>query len=154
MNLMRAHTLRFGNEDLVLSSIETEGLPEYQEKIYVRTLSPITVYSTLESADGKKKTYYYSPFEKEFEDLLIKNLQRKLRAWAGSTVFSGSIKPYKVSSRDQRIVIYKKTVIKGWDGVFELNLPQEFFNIAFEAGLGVKNSLGFGCVEVWKLYSK
>jgi len=154
MNLMKTNTLRLGSEDLVLSSVEVEGLPQYQEKIYVRTLSPITVYSTLESADGKKKTYYYSPFEKEFEDLIIKNLQRKLRTWAGSTVFSGSIKPYKVSSKDQRIVIYKKTVIKGWDGLFELNLPQELFNMAFETGIGAKNSLGFGCIEVWNPYSK
>jgi CRISPR-associated endoribonuclease Cas6 len=154
MNLMKAGTLRLGKEDLILSSVEVEGLPQYQEKIYVRTLSPITVYSTLEGADGKKKTYYYSPFEKEFEDLMIKNLQRKLRTWAGSTIFSGSIKAYKVNSKDQKIVIYKETVIKGWDGVFELNLPRELFNMAFETGLGAKNSLGFGCIEVWKPFFK
>jgi CRISPR-associated endoribonuclease Cas6 len=34
--------------------------------------------------------------------------------------------------------------------VFELNLPQELFNMAFETGIGAKNSLGFGCIEVWK----
>jgi len=150
MNLMKSGTLKFDKENLLLSSVEVEGLPEYQERIFVRTLSPVTIYSTLIKRDGKKKTYYYSPFEKEFEDLLIKNLSRKFKTWAGSTVLSGSIKPYKVNSRDQRIVIYKGTVIKGWDGVFELNLPQELFNMAFETGLGAKNSLGFGCIEVWK----
>ncbi len=150
MNLLKAGKIKLGNEDLILLSVQVEGLPPYQEKIYVKTLSPITVYSTLKSADGKKKTYYYSPFEKEFEELLIKNLQRKLRTWRGNTVSSGSIKPYKVSSKDQRIVIYKNTVIKGWDGIFELTLPEELFRMAFEAGLGAKNSLGFGCIEVWR----
>ncbi|MGB9822190.1 CRISPR-associated endoribonuclease Cas6, partial [Thermodesulfovibrio sp.] len=150
MTLLKAGTLRIGSENMILSSVQVEGPPAYKDRIYVKTLSPITVYSTLETANGKRKTYYYCPFEKEFEKLLIKNLQRKLRTWRGSTILEGSIKPYKVNSKDQRIVIYKNTVIKGWDGVFELNLPEELFTMAFEAGIGAKNSLGFGCIEVWR----
>ncbi len=84
---------------MLLSSVQVEAVPEYKEKIYVKTLSPITVYSTLNTSDGRKKTYYYSPFEREFEELVIKNLQTKLRIWQGKTVFEGSIKPYKVSSK-------------------------------------------------------
>ncbi len=45
----------------------------------VKTLSPITVYSTLETPDGRKKTYYYNPFKADFKELIIKNLQRKAR---------------------------------------------------------------------------
>jgi len=150
MNLLKAGTLKLSNEDLILLSVQVEGLPEYQEKIYVRTLSPIVVYSTLQTHNGRKKTYYYSPFEAEFEEQLIINLQRKLRTWSGDSTLSGSIRPYKVSSKNQRVVIYKNTVIKGWDGIFELTLPEGLFTIAFEAGLGAKNSLGFGCIEVWR----
>jgi len=149
LNLLKSETIRLKDEELTLSSVEVKGVPEYREKVYVKTLSPITVYSTLRSYEGRKKTYYYSPFEKEFEEQLLKNLQRKLRTWSGHTVLSGSIKPYKVSSKNQRIIIYKNTVIKGWDGIFELKLPEELFVMAFEAGLGSKNSLGFGCIEVW-----
>lgn len=150
INLLRDGMLYLGEEALELVSVEVEAIPPYKEKIVVKTLSPITVYSTLESATGKKKTYYYSPFEREFEELLLKNLQRKLRTWSGDSILSGSIRPYKVSSKNQRVVIYKNTVIKGWDGIFELTLPEGLFRIAFEAGLGAKNSLGFGCIEVWR----
>ncbi|RLI91606.1 MAG: hypothetical protein DRO89_03615 [Candidatus Altiarchaeales archaeon] len=37
-------------------------------------LSPLTVYSTLTTGDGKKKTYYYSHYEPDFEELIDRNL--------------------------------------------------------------------------------
>ncbi|MCS7232093.1 MAG: CRISPR-associated endoribonuclease Cas6 [Elusimicrobiota bacterium] len=148
-NLIKAGNIKLSEHSLILDSVTVEGLPEYREKILVKTLSPITVYSTLITADGRKKTYYYSPFEDEFEKLLIENLSKKLRALTGKTISQGSIKPYKVNSKNQRIILYKNTVIKGWDGVFELRLPIELFPLAFDTGLGAKNSQGFGCVEVY-----
>ncbi len=157
-NILTAGNLRLGNEELVVESVEVEAVPEYQERILVRTLSPITVYSTLKTPDNKKKTYYYSPFEKEFEELLIKNLYLKFRLWYDAVpdpkVHFASIKPYRVKAKDQRIVVYKHTVIKGWDGVYELSLHPQLFNLAFDTGLGAKNSLGFGCIEPYMAKGK
>ncbi|HEX30478.1 TPA: CRISPR-associated endoribonuclease Cas6, partial [Candidatus Poribacteria bacterium] len=45
-------------------------------------------------------------------------------------------------------VMYRDTVIKGWTGVYELDLPEPFFHLAYDAGLGAKNSQGFGMVEI------
>jgi len=150
-HLIREQTIKLGKETFLIDSISIEAPPPYKEKVLVRALSPITVYSTLSTPNGKRKTYYYSPFEEEFETLVIENLNKKYRALTGKEAsFSGSVKPFKVSSRNQRIVIYKGTVIKGWDGVYELSLPPELFSLAFEAGLGSKNSQGFGCIEVWE----
>ncbi|MEN2985444.1 MAG: CRISPR-associated endoribonuclease Cas6, partial [Thermodesulfovibrionaceae bacterium] len=149
-NLIKAGYINLLDQTLILDSVTVEGLPEYREKILVKTLSPITVYSTLITADGRRKTYYYSPFEEDFEKLVIENLSKKLRALTGKTLLEGSIRPYRVNSKNQRIVLYKNTVIKGWDGIFELRLPEELFQLAFDAGLGGKNSQGFGCVEAWK----
>lgn len=149
-NLIKAGYIKLLKQTLILDSVTVEGLPEYREKVLVRTLSPITVYSTLMTADGRKKTYYYSPFEEDFERLIIENLSKKLRTLKGITLVKGSIKPYRVNSKNQRVVLYKNTVIKGWDGVFELNLPIELFQLAFDTGLGAKNSQGFGCIEVWE----
>jgi len=158
LNLLKSGTIKLDNENLDLLSVEVEGTPIYKEKIYIKTLSPITVYSTFITMDGKKKTYYYSPFEKEFEELLIKNLLRKLRIWHGFEMkakdYFAEIKPFKVRSKDQKIIMYKNTVIKGWDGIFEMSLHPELFALAFDAGLGAKNSLGFGCIEVWEEKNK
>ncbi|MCX7856505.1 MAG: CRISPR-associated endoribonuclease Cas6 [Deltaproteobacteria bacterium] len=148
-NLLNKQIFELGQKKLTLLSVELEGLPEYRERILVRTLSPITVYSSFESPFGEKKTYFYSPFEKKFEELILDNLRKKLRTFYGDDESEGSVRPYKVGTEDQRIVFYKGTVIKGWDGVFELNLPPKFFGLAFNSGLGSKNSQGFGCIEVW-----
>ena len=51
---------------------------------------------------------------------------------------------------DLKIMKYGDTVIKAWSGVYELDLPEPFFLLAYDAGLGSKNSQGFGMVEVVK----
>jgi CRISPR-associated endoribonuclease Cas6 len=149
-NLLKNGIFHLAGEILEVISIEVEGVPKYSESLLVKTLSPITVYSTLITKDGKKKTYYYNPFEKEFEQLVIENLKRKARIWFNEEVDNGSIKPYKVSTKNEKIIVYKDTVIKGWDGIYEIKLPEKLFQLAFDAGLGSKNSQGFGLIEVWK----
>jgi len=124
--------------------------PEYKKKIRIKTLSPITVYSTLYTLDkSRKKTYYYSPFEKEFERLIIENLNRKYRAFTGyeNVSLDGRIKVIQVVKNEGKIIQFKQTVIKAWDGIFELELPEPLFYVAFGAGLGSKNSQGFGCIK-------
>ncbi|MGC8984884.1 MAG: CRISPR-associated endoribonuclease Cas6 [Thermosulfidibacteraceae bacterium] len=149
-NLLKNNEIRISDRTFYIQSIEVEPLPEYREKVLIRVLSPITIYSTLFTPDGRKKTYYYSPFEEDFSSLIIKNLERKFRTWYGSDIEAhGSIRPYRVNSKNQRIVLYENTVIKGWDGIYELCLPKELFKMAFEAGLGAKNSLGFGCIDLY-----
>ena len=47
-----------------------------------------------------------------------------------------------------KIIRFKGTVIKGWMGTFEVRLPEPYFTLAYEAGLGAKNSQGFGMIQV------
>jgi len=158
-HLLKGPKLELGSQPIHVENIEVEPPLEPRRPITVQALSPITVYSTLYTAEGRRKTYYYSPFEAEFEELLLKNLARKARIWSGRKArcegsygevkAEGHIRPVKVSPRDEHIVRYKGTVIKAWTGVYELDLPPELFRMAFDAGLGAKNSQGFGCVAVW-----
>jgi len=46
-------------------------------------------------------------------------------------------------------VKYKGTVIKGWMGIYRLKGAVSLLKMALDAGLGAKNSQGFGCVEIW-----
>lgn len=149
--LLREQALQLGSQRVELLSVEVEAPLGHRRPLLVEALAPITVYSTLYTADGKRKTYYYSPFEAEFEELLLKNLARKARTWYGKDVEAeGGIRPVKVSPRDEHIVKYKGTVIKAWTGVYELDLPLKLLELAFDAGLGAKNSQGFWCIGVWQ----
>lgn len=110
--------------------------------------SPITVYSTFER-DGKKKTYYYNPMEEDFEELVRRNLIYKYKSFYGKDPddIKFSIKPVKNTLKES-IVLYKNTVIKGWNGEFVIEGSKELLKVAYGAGIGSKNSQGFGCIEV------
>jgi CRISPR-associated endoribonuclease Cas6 len=61
-----------------------------------------------------------------------------------------SISPLNTKKLKKRVVIYKDYVIKGWDGEFLVEGSKELMDIAYNAGIGSKNSQGFGCVEIKK----
>ena len=148
--LLLSGAFQVNGQEARVEGISVEGIPAYRCPVRVRTLSPITVYSTLQGPGGRRKTYYYSPFEREFSELLVRNLARKVRAWEGREVEAeGEIRPIKVSKRNEHVLKYKGTVIKAWSGIYELELPEALFRMAFDAGLGAKNSQGFGCIAPW-----
>lgn len=150
LHLVTNSSLRLGPAHFAVEAVEVAFQQPYQSPVLLRALSPIVVYSTLLTADGRKKTYYYAPTEPEFERLVLSNLRRKVRAWTGEDIpeDGASFQPVRVDTRNQHIVLYKGTVIKGWTGLYELRAPEPYFRMALDAGVGSKNSQGFGCVEV------
>jgi len=115
-------------------------------ELRIRMLSPLTVYSTLMTPDGKKKTYYFSPYEKEFPALVNSNIKKKHFLISGKSIKSDlKVKPLRVR---EAIIMYKGTVVKGWTGHFLLSGPKSLIMTAYETGLGAKNSQGFGMFEV------
>lgn len=153
MHLLTKESVRIGTEFCRLLALEVEETPPYARPVLVRALSPITVYSTLVAGDGRKKTYYYDPMEKEWEDRVLASLFRKAKAlgWEEERLKmleDARIQPKKVGKKDLCIVKYRSTVIKGWTGLYELDLPEPFFFLAYDSGLGSKNPQGFGMVQV------
>ncbi|MCD6086762.1 MAG: CRISPR-associated endoribonuclease Cas6 [Candidatus Hydrothermae bacterium] len=135
------------------ASIEVEMRVVPKGPLLVRAISPITVYRTLYGTDGKRKTYYFTPWEREFQELIFDNLKRKAISIYGDEnelppLDNAYIKPVKVSNRNLVVANFKGTWIKGWTGLYELNLPEPYFTIAYDTGLGAKNSQGFGMVDV------
>ncbi|MEM0506205.1 MAG: CRISPR-associated endoribonuclease Cas6 [Thermosphaera sp.] len=136
-------------KELRVASIEFPERAQIGDKVLCRTLSPITVYSTLSMGDGRKKTYYYSPLEEEFSEIISKNLVKKVQAITGKEGKGlVNIRPKHGSKLREYICMFKGTVIKCWSGVYVLEGCRELIEMGYEAGLGSKNSLGFGMVEV------
>jgi len=55
-----------------------------------------------------------------------------------------------MSTKNGKLVIYKGFIIKGWMGKFRLRGNPELIKFSYEAGLGAKNSQGFGMWEILK----
>jgi len=110
-NLVKTDKFYIDKNEVFIESINVLPQPQFSDKLIIKMLSPITCYSTLKKADGRKKTYYYSPFEQEFPLFIKENLRKKFKLIYGSdNCFEFNISPYRVSARDEKIIIYNRTV--------------------------------------------
>jgi len=143
---LRRGYLNLNGSRVRISGFEFLESPFISESVIIRTLSPITVYSTLRGEGGRKKTYYYNPKEREFSELASENARKKYFLLSGRKV-SGNLKIEPLRVREN-VLLYKGTVVKGWTGTFLLEGPKPLIQTVYDAGLGSKNPQGFGMFEV------
>lgn len=139
--------MRLARELIIVSSIEVHPNRKFGKEVLINTLAPITVYSTLNTRDNRKKTYYYSPYEKEFSNLVTDNLRKKFKLVHHKEPGKRSLIIEPVDGVYEKILKYKETIIKGWMGKFKLKGSPSLISIAYDTGLGSKNSQGFGMFE-------
>jgi len=147
--LLRTGALHIGSEPLDIDSIFCSQDVVEGDQIVVRLLSPVVVYSTMTRYDGRKYTCFFAPGEPDFERLISENLKRKYEAFTGiSRTEPDSVRVKPLSEPRLAILKYRDTVIKGYVCRLRLEGPNHLLQMAVDAGVGAKNSQGFGCVEV------
>lgn len=153
--LMR-DSIRIGNN--TLRCIKAETLPQRAENnaITVNTLSPITAYRSLAGSDGKLYTVYHHPSEIAFRELIHLNLLHKFRALhPDGEIPEETVSIEPIGKPAERIARFRNDdprPIKGWQGRFKLTGPNELLQMALDAGIGARNSSGWGCVELVKSF--
>ena len=131
----------FSEVDVYLSDATVES-----ENIHIKMRSPISVYST---APETKETYFYSPDDEEFPQMVSDNFIRKYMACYGVLPQNGIwLKPVKVDSRNKYVTKYKNFYISGWMGEYYLNGERKYLDFLYQTGLGGKNSQGFGMFDI------
>lgn len=130
---------------VIVESIEFIKKPTFCSHVKARTLSPVTVYSTLLTSQNTKKTYYYSPYEKEFSQLILKNLLKKANLLGKEVEKRFQLQPLRIKDT---YINFKGTIVRGWSGEFMLDGDPNLIEVGYDAGLGSKNSAGFGMIEV------
>ncbi|MCM8825189.1 MAG: CRISPR-associated endoribonuclease Cas6 [Candidatus Omnitrophica bacterium] len=147
-HLLKKSNLSISRQLLYPKEIYVLPEPVFKERHIIKMLSPLTVYSTLYK-DEKKKTYYYSPMEKDFVEILKENIRKKYSSFYEQEFdFDFELKPLKIDKNLEKIIIYKNTVIKGWLGSYQIESKPEIIKFAYDVGLGAKNSQGFGMFEI------
>lgn len=149
-NLLKVSDVSIAGTHFSISGINVRKPLDDIERLDFIQLSPITVYSTLQKADGEKKVYYYSPQEREFTNMVHANLLKKYAAFYGVD-YNGKLefKTIKVGAHNHKVLKYMKnkehpTVIKAWEGLYRILAEPEMIRLAYDCGLGSKNSQGFG----------
>ena len=145
--------MRLGNNILRINSINVmKPIAIESSNVKINALKP-KINSTIRKDDGRSLTYYYNPYEKEFEELVDANLKKNWTAlFRKECKYSVHIRPLFSGNKNERIVYFgmgkARTVIKGWKGYFELEGEPEFLKFTYDTGLGSRNSQGFGMVQV------
>lgn len=144
--LLENEVLNIGGAIARISRIDVKESPVFSETTKIYTMSPCAVYTTLEN----KQTRFYNPFDYEFSEYIRNNLLHKYEAFYGrqpdDTRFEikpiGAVKMAKVNYKDFHILAYNCEM--------EMKGGEELQKMAYAAGIGGKNSQGFGCIEVKK----
>lgn len=145
--LLKENGLRLGEQTVFVEEIAYRRPRVRQNRLVVRTLSPITVYSTLERGDGKRYTYFFAPRERPFAELIHHNLAKKWAAWTETPYVGPQLLVTPVGRTRLHIVTYKGTVVKGWSGRFVVEGDPRLIELGLYAGFGAKNAQGFGLCE-------
>lgn len=143
---------RFNGLDL--TAVGVERLPAFctGETVVYRAMSPVVV-SIL--PEGKKYPDYLNPENESYEALLRQNLVNKFNSISGN-VSIGTIPTFRFelrSSPRSKLITIKpytpeQSKVRGFVFDFALTCPVEIHQFILATGLGEKNSMGFGWVEV------
>jgi len=139
--------IRIGNRTARVGDVKLSDERIFEDRIVIRTLSPITAYVT----DETGHTVYYSPKDEKFYSSLITNARRK---W-GSAYGDAEKPALRVCGVEdaryiKRATRFKSTYITAWHGTFVLEGAPKMLDFLYQVGLGSKNSQGFGMFEVIK----
>lgn len=145
-------SLRVGDVELPVARVETLPDPEFTERMLFRPLSPITVSTGRVDDDGKMRATYLTPDTPDFFIHLAENLAHKFQALTGkpnedSVMFNPFGETTPDGKRLSKLIDIKGIKVKGWLVPVEGEGNPELLRLVYEAGLGEKNSVGFGMVE-------
>lgn len=151
---LQVGVLRVRELALPVGPVETLPDPAFSSKMCFRPLSPITVSTGRIDPDGKMRATYLSPEEPAFFEHLANNLLRKYEALNGQPPDNPRVK-FRLASelmptrgRLSKLIDIKGIKVRGWLVPIEAEGEPELLRLAYEAGLGEKNSAGFGMMEV------
>ena len=141
---------RQANVRFQVKSVETVPPPEFEETMIFETLSPACI--VFKRDDGGED--YIAPDNPQASEQVKINLLNKYKAFMGEdfpeTDFPFALKAL-TAPKSSLIAIKsgtpQETKIRGFMCKFQLTAPVELIKIAYECGVGGKNSQGFGMVK-------
>lgn len=150
-SMLKNDDLNLCGQRIFVKGIEILPTPKISdEEIKIKMQSPVVCYSSVNKELGQK-TFYFSPWDEWFSELLSSNLKKKYKLITGQEEKLEDVQIIPTVPRNKKyckVVNYKGTVIKGWMGIYKLRGDKRLLEVAYDAGLGAKNPQGFGCFKL------
>lgn len=140
--------LNLNGSSLNVESIEILPEPSFDKPIVCfRTLSPILV-KTMRDVDGHLVEWELYPKDGRFYENIGRNLLQRYHTYFGAHPADAHFQIRQVYWTKPKRVTISGTPRRCSLMEFELDASSELTRFAYDAGLGEKNAMGFGCVEV------
>lgn len=146
--LLANKNFQVGNIYFQVESIYVDRPEVVGDELRIRLLSPVVAYSTLLRPEGTKYTCYFQPGDNDFNRIVGENLRKKFEALYHQAAPEGSISIKPLRQPRLHVMRYKGLVIKGYSAPLGIKGPESVLQLALDAGIGSKNSMGFGCGEL------
>ncbi len=143
----------FKGKRLLVEQVELLKKPQFKGKMRMKTISPVVARIKRE-VDGKLKVWDLGPADERFYENLEKNLLNKYISFYGDYDGDNVVKitPNMKSAKRRRIAIEKGDNVdyhRGYMMHFDIEADPRLIEFAYDCGLGEKNSMGFGCLDVY-----
>lgn len=158
--------------EFVVKTVEKLPEPDFDSTMELKTLSPVLI--SYKSSPKQKYARYMNPEDKNYGELLMKNLVEKYNAFYAETATADATSSFEASTVERvnpldidnidyefkpinkpksRLITIKsgtkqESKLRGYLYKFRLKAPSELIRLGYYAGFGEKNSLGFGCGEI------
>lgn len=134
----------------MVKEIELLAEPDFTTQCEFVTLSPVCI--TRKDPESNR-IIYESPESHYACNALLMNLKNKYKAFYGDDYMGDNTLEIKLLSQPRSKLIAIKTNtaqqtrVKGYNFSFNIKANPALLHIMYEAGLGEKNSMGFGAIE-------
>jgi len=135
-----------GRANFVIERIEILREISFSDECWFKTLSPIYIKTVRKENEGLREIDLY-PTEPKFYENLHKNLTERFSEFYSKepvdhfdVIETADIKPKRIKIADN----YRRCNLMN----LRIQASPELLKFAYDAGLGEKNAMGFGCIEV------
>ncbi len=144
--LLSMGEVRIGKLVWGVERLEILRPPKIPQGATFKTLSPL-VASTGKREGGRFLKVFLSPGEEDFGRVLKQNLERKFWALYGEEPRGGVDFEFHPPFRSKLFRV-SGTDVKGWELTFSMRGDPALMRLAYDAGLGERNTQGFGMIEL------
>lgn len=135
-----------GKVDFAIERIEILKETSFDDECWFKTLSPIYVKTMRKESDVLREVDLY-PTEPKYYENLHKNLVERFSEFYGKkpvdhfdVIETADIKPKRIRISEG----YRRCSLMS----LRIQASPELLKFAYDAGIGEKNAMGFGCVDV------
>ena len=147
--IQKAPDHKLSKQTLKLDNCSFSRYEITKDCVNIEMLSPLCLSSPNSPDPGILKTFYYNPLDLGFTKALNSNTIRKYEAFSGNTdSIDLSLETLELRTKDKYVTSFDNTWITAWNGEYSLKGNPEILTFLYNAGLGSRNSQGFGMFKV------